>query len=412
MINRTIYKYILETIQNKPVTVITGARQVGKTTLCTEIEKDLGFDYVSLADPLERNAAKEDPSAFLSLHPYPCIIDEIQKAPELFEYLEGVVDAAIKKGHKHGLYVLTGSQAYKLMAGVTESMSGRVGLISMSPLSLNEILSIEEKPFEINLESNNNKSKLISLETLDLYGYVVRGFYPELYDNTNLKTSNFYSDYLETYLARDVSDIIELKDKQKFINLMCILASLTGQELIYDNLAKEIRVDRKTIENWISVLLMGDIIHLLQPYNEQSMVKRITKRPKIYFSDTGLACFLARVSNKETLINSYLKGHMVETYMINEIIKSYKNNLEDKSTSFYYYRDSNMNEVDLIILRDGKLSLIEFKSGEEYSLSDVKGFDEIEKRSKFPVANKAIICTAKNVYSIGNNVAVLPFKCI
>lgn len=411
MIKRTIYKYILETIQNKAVTVITGARQVGKTTLCSEIEKELGFEYVSLANPLIRQSAKSDPSGFLALHPYPCIIDEIQKAPELFDYLEGVVDEAIKNGHKRGLYVLTGSQAYKLMAGVSESMSGRVGLISMSPLSLNEIYGIEEKPFEINLASNISKAKLMNIETLDLYDYIVKGFYPELYDNSNLKISNFYADYLETYLARDVSDLIELKDKQKFINLMCILASLTGQELIYDKLAKEVGVDKKTIESWISVLIAGDIIHLLQPYNESSMVKRVIKRPKIYFSDTGLACFLARVSSRETLIHSYLKGSMVETYLINEIMKSYKNNNEDKSTSFYYYRDNKMNEIDLIILRDGKLSLIELKSGEEYSLSNVKSFSQLEK-TRFEINGKAIICTTKNIYSLGNDVYVLSFKCI
>ena len=136
MINRTIYKEIIDTIKNKAVTVITGARQVGKTTLCSLIEIELGFNYVSLADPIIRNSAKSDPSEFLSLNPFPLIIDEIQKAPELFEYLEGIVDKEIKKGNKKGLYVLAGSQAYKLMKGVTESMSGRVGLISMSPLSL------------------------------------------------------------------------------------------------------------------------------------------------------------------------------------------------------------------------------------------------------------------------------------
>lgn len=411
MINRTIYKEIIDTIKNKAVTVITGARQVGKTTLCSLIETELGFNYVSLADPIIRNSAKSDPSEFLSLNPFPLIIDEIQKAPELFEYIEGIVDKEIKKGNKKGLYVLTGSQAYKLMKGVTESMSGRVGLISMSPLSLSEITNKEELPFEVDIQRIKNRTKDYLIDTNKMYEYIVRGFYPELYDNTNLKTSNFYADYVETYLERDVSDFINLKDKQKFLNLMSVLASLTGQELIYDNLSKIIGVDVKTIQSWISVLIAGNIIYLLYPYNEESMVKQVTKRPKLYYGDTGLACYLARVTTPETLKASYLKGHMVETFIVNEIIKSYKNNRYDKETSFYYYRNSNQEEIDLIIVRDGKISLIECKSGEEFNSKDVSSFDNLSK-TRLEMTNNAIICTTKNIYSIGKGIYVIPFTSI
>lgn len=411
MINRTIYKEIIDTIKNKAVTVITGARQVGKTTLCSLIETELGFNYVSLADPIIRNSAKSDPSEFLSLNPFPLIIDEIQKAPELFEYLEGIVDKEIKKGNKKGLYVLTGSQAYKLMKGVTESMSGRVGLISMSPLSLSEITNKEELPFEVDIQRIKNRTKDYLIDTNKMYEYIVRGFYPELYDNTNLKTSVFYADYVETYLERDVSDFINLKDKQKFLNLMSVLASLTGQELIYDNLSKIIGVDVKTIQSWISVLIAGNIIYLLYPYNEESMVKQVTKRPKIYYGDTGLACYLARVTTPDTLKASYLKGHMVETFIVNEIIKSYKNNRYDKETSFYYYRNSNQEEIDLIIVRDGKISLIECKSGEEFNSKDVSSFDNLSK-TKLEMTNNAIICTTKNIYSIGKGIYVIPVTSI
>lgn len=411
MINRTIYKEIIDTIKNKAVTVITGARQVGKTTLCSLIETELDFNYVSLADPIIRNSAKSDPSEFLSLNPFPLIIDEIQKAPELFEYLEGIVDKEIKKGNKKGLYVLTGSQAYKLMKGVTESMSGRVGLISMSPLSLSEITNKEELPFEVDIQRIKNRTKDYLIDTNKMYEYIVRGFYPELYDNTNLKTSIFYADYVETYLERDVSDFINLKDKQKFLNLMSVLASLTGQELIYDNLSKIIGVDVKTIQSWISVLIAGNIIYLLYPYNEESMVKQVTKRPKIYYGDTGLACYLARVTTPDTLKASYLKGHMVETFIVNEIIKSYKNNRYDKETSFYYYRNSNQEEIDLIIVRDGKISLIECKSGEEFNSKDVSSFDNLSK-TKLEMTNNAIICTTKNIYSIGKGIYVIPVTSI
>lgn len=411
MIKRTIYKEIIKTIKNKPVTVITGARQVGKTTLCSLIEEELSFNYVSLADPLMRNAAKNDPAEFLSLHPAPCIIDEIQKAPELFEYLEGVVDENIKKGNKRGLYVLTGSQAYRLMKGISESMSGRVGLISMEPLSLSEIKNVEENPFEVNLEIIIKRCKDYMIDTNELYEYIVRGFYPELYDNPELDSAAFYADYVSTYLERDISDFINLKDKHKFMNLMTILASLTGQELIYENLAKEIGVDKKTIQSWISVLIAGNIIHLLEPFNENSLVKSLTKRPKVYFSDTGLACYLSRVNSAETLKYSYLKGRMVETYIINEIIKSYKNNHKDAKAAFYYYRNFEKEEIDLLILCDGKLSLIECKAGEEYSKDDIKAFTKL-KTTKYKLDKEVIICTTHKIYPLGSDCFVLPISSI
>lgn len=411
MIKRTIYKEIIDTVKNKAVTVITGARQVGKTTLCELIEKDLGFNYVSLADPILRSAAKNDPSEFLSLYSIPLIIDEIQKAPELFDYLEGVVDKEIKKGNKKSLYVLTGSQAYKLMKGVSESMSGRVGLISMSPLSLSEIYEKEEVPFSVDIDRIKERLSNYEVSTNAMYDYIVRGFYPELYDNQNLRTAPFYSDYLETYLERDVSDLINLKDKQKFVSFMSVLASLTGQELIYENLSKVIGVDIKTIIKWTSVLVAGDIIHLLQPYNEDSMVKQITRREKVYFSDTGFACYLARVNTAEALKASYLKGPMVETFIVNEIIKSYKNNRKDKETSFYYYRNSKKEEIDLIIVSDGKITMIECKSGEEYNLSSVQSFKNLEKTKLINTKN-AIICTTKNIYPLSKEVYVLPISSI
>ena len=411
MIDRTIYKEIIETIKNKPVTVITGARQVGKTTLCGLIEKECGFNYVSLADPIIRSSAKQDPSEFLSLHAIPLIIDEIQKAPELFDYLEGVVDREIKNGNKHGLYVLTGSQTYKLMKGVTESMSGRVGLISMSPLSLSEINQKEEDPFDVDIERIKNRLTNYQIGTNEMYDYIVRGFYPELYDNPNLKTAPFYSDYLETYLERDVSDLINLKEKQKFLSFMSVLASLTGQELIYENLSKVVGVDVKTIMNWTSILVAGNIIYLLQPYNEDSMIKQITRREKVYFSDTGLACYLARVNTADALKASYLKGPMVETFIVNEIIKSYKNNRRDKDTSFYYYRNLKKEEIDLIILKEGKITLIECKSGEEYNSTNVQAFKNFD-NTKLARTNNAIICTAKSVYPICKGVYALPITSI
>lgn len=261
---------------------------------------------------------------FLKLHKAPLIIDEVQYAPALFEVLEQIVNEAKRQGiDNKGMYILTGSQAYNLMENVTQSLAGRVAIIRMNPLSMSEEKNVKEVPFEVNIEKNQERLNNYQISIEHFYHSIVRGFYPELYDNENMNTEQFYSDYVETYLNRDVSSLIHLNNKLKFQNFLEILASLTGQELIYDKLAKQVGVDMKTIQSWISILVAGDIIHLLQPYNEFSIVKRVVKRPKIYFSDTGLACFLARLSNPEVLKNSYFAGAFVETYIVNEIRKSY-----------------------------------------------------------------------------------------
>lgn len=412
MIERTIYDEIKKAIKEKPVVVITGARQVGKTMLCTEkIQKELGFSYVSLANPILRASALEDPQAFLSLHPAPLIIDEIQKAPVLFDYLEGEVDEQKTKGNKTSLYILTGSESYKLKEGGTESMRGRVAFIHVSPLSMSEIQDKEELPFSVNPKENLKRVNSYSIPTLELFGYIVRGFYPELYDNPDLDSSIFYSDYIESYITKDVAEVLQVKDKTKFLNLMTLLASMTGEELNYSELANSVGVDTKTVMSWVSVLEAGNLIHLLQPYHENSIKRQIVKRPKVYFSDTGLACYLAKIGSKETLISSYLKGHMLETYIVNEIMKSYSNHRKDKSASFYYYRDSQQNEIDLLILADGKLTALECKSGEQYSAKELKATN-ILKNSHYELVGKAIICTCKSVYPVGDDCYLLPVTSI
>lgn len=410
MIPRTVLASIEESIRFKPVTLVTGARQVGKTTLCRLIAEKHGFGYVSLATGSERAMAVRDPEMFLNLHPAPVIIDEIQYAPGLFEAIQGIVDARkIESGGNAGMYILTGSQAYRLMEGVTQSMAGRVGIIEMSPLSMSEVLGRDEKPFVVDFESNIRRAMEHVLSVDDVYGMIVRGMYPELHDQPGLKASKFYSDYVDTYIERDVSELIALKDKLKFRQFMEYLASITGQELVYDSIAGAIGVSIHTIRSWLGVLAAGGIVRLLQPYFERSNVKRIVKRPKIYFCDTGLACYLAKVFDAQTLRVGYLGGHMVETFVINEIMKSYSNNTEE--AGFYYYRDSQKHEIDLLILRDGRLSLIECKAGMTYDSTDVKAFSRLEK-SDYEVGPSCIICLTDRAYPLKPGVYALPISSI
>ncbi len=407
MINRTIYAQIELSIKTKPVTLITGARQVGKSTIAL-LFKEKGFNYVSLDSSRERELAKKDPEMFLSLHPWPLIIDEVQRAPELFSAIEEIVNnEKINKVDNYGMYILTGSQIYKLMNGVTESLAGRVSIIHMMPLSRNEIISRKEPIFNFDIIEIQKRANENPLKPIDLYDNIVKGFYPELYNNKLLQVQKFYSDYVETYIERDVSELINVKDKLQFRRFMELIASLTGEELIYDNIAKIIGVDKKTIMSWLSVLISGDIVYLLQPYSEISITKRIIKRPKLYFSDTGLACYLARLTSGEILGASNFSGRFVETYIINEIKKSYVNN--GIEPNFYYYRDSNMNEIDLIILQDGKLNRVECKSGINFNNSAVKSFKQLDK-TQYAIGAKVIISNTDTVYPLDDGVYVLPLS--
>ncbi len=410
MIKRTLKSQIEESIKNKPVTLITGARQVGKSTLCYEIKKEYGFNYVSLDDRRERAQAISDPELFLKMHNWPLIIDEVQYAPALFDVIESIVNKQkLETGKNNGMFILTGSQAYELMKGVTESMAGRVSIIRMSPLSASEIYNKDESKFEINPISNNKRILNYHIEVNELFKLIVRGMYPELYDNKEISSDSFYSNYVDTYIERDVSQLINIKDKMKFQNFMEILASLTGQELVYDTIAKAIGVKVNTIKSWISILMAGEIIYLLEPYNELSVVKRIVRRPKIYFNDTGLACYLARLNNDENLKRSAFAGSFFETYVVNEIKKSYRNN--GIKENFYYYRDSNQNEIDLIILENSMLHFVECKAGVSYNKSDIKGFKYL-KDSKYQIGLSCIICNTDSIYTIEENVYALPVTAI
>ena len=405
MINRTILKHVELAVQRSPVTLITGARQVGKSTIAQLFMKS-GFSYVSLDNSRELEVALKDPQMFLQIHKWPLIIDEVQKAPGLFNAIEEVVNnEKMRNPGNYGMYILTCSQMYNLMKGVSESMSGRVATIHLPPLSRSELLNREETKFDFDVRRIGERAKNNPLSVDELFKNIVKGFYPELYSNEFLASDMFYSDYIETYIERDVCQMINVKDRFAFRKFMELLASLTGQELIYDNISNSLGIDAKTVKSWISVLLAGDIIYLLEPYNETSMKKRIVKRPKIYFSDMGLAAYLARVASPEMLSSSFLSGSFVETYIINEIRKSYLNN--GKTPNFYYYRDSKLNEIDLIVLEDGRLHRIECKSGITFDMSAIRSFKCVEK-TKYLLGTSGIICNTDVVYPLDKDIYVIP----
>lgn len=334
MIERTIEKEVIKGIKNRPVVLITGGRQVGKSTLCFKLKRELGFNYVSLDDLRLREQAKSDPELFLETHKWPLIIDEVQNAPVLFDAIEAIVNKEkLKNGSNYGMYVLISSQSYELMQDVSQSLAGRVGIINMCPLSLREINNSDEKVFSYDVLELAKRSNYFDYSSDILFEYITRGMYPELYANKELDPEFFYSSYLSTYIEREVSKIINIRDKLKFQYFMQLLASMTWQELVYETIARAVGVTIETIKSWISVLLAGDIIYLLKPYNELSFVKRIVKRPKLYFCDTGLACYLANLSNPESLKNSIFKGRFVETFIVNELKSLLEITIKEKTFS-------------------------------------------------------------------------------
>lgn len=412
MINRHIEKVIEDAITHFPVVLLTGPRQIGKSTILYTSFLRKGYSYVSFDDQLELATAKNDPKSFLEMHPSPLIIDEAQKAPELFIEIERIVNKSrLENGNlkSNGMYILSGSQRKKLLDESEESLSGRVGILDMYNLSLNEILGLDNKPFDIELASSSIRSKRFYLSDNELFKYIVRGFFPGLYDDPSLNTQMFYSSYLTTYLEKDLKDLLNVVNEFKFINFLRILASNTGEELVYDNYAKQVGATVNTIKSWIAALAKTAIIYLVQPYNDDSIAKRIVKRPKMYFFDTGLAAYLCGIDSPETLQRSFMKGRFFETFVFNEIKKSYMN--AGIMQDLFYYRDSDQNEVDMVLVRNGRISCIEIKAGKSFNASDTKGFRKLDS-SKLEKGKNAIVCTADKVSILSDGTFMLPVSSI
>lgn len=412
MIERHIKDVIDYAIEHFPCVILTGPRQVGKSTLLTEKYDGKGFSYVTLDNTADRFLAQNDPKTFLSIHPYPLIIDEAQKATQLFEEIEYIINEKRRlEGNSaaNGMYILSGSSRKDLLEKAKESLAGRAALLGMSPLSLSEIINRSNYPFTSDPKVIAKRIEGINLNQDEILDLIVKGQMPELYDDKGLRGSIFYSSFINTYLEKDVRDEIELKDESKFYNLIVLVASLTGQELNYDSLAKQVGVSATTIKAWISIMVKTGIVHLLQPYYEESWTKRVVKTPKIYFFDTGIASYLLGIDSKETLSRSFLKGRLFETFVVNEIRKSYENT-GDK-TNFFYYRDYSQNEVDIVFIKKGMMHAIECKFGAKHKLSDVSGFKELED-TRYEKAKACLICTSDSISALSDKVLIVPVKSI
>ena len=351
-IQRHMEAIITDCIKQFPIILVTGPRQVGKTTLLQYICNE--FEYITFDDPIILKEAIEETNLFLKNNEPPLLIDEVQYAPQIFRYLKMYVD----KNKIKGSFALTGSQAFELMKGVSETLAGRMAIIELKGLSLREIYNIPfSQPFIPN-ETYISERKKQLVKYYRLWETIHRGSMPELQD-TSINWERYYSSYLKTYLEKDVRQIINISNELKFIKFLTALAVRCGELLNINAIANEVETSSDTIKRWLSILQTSGIIHLLEPYSN-NVLKRVVKTPKLYFYDSGLVCYLARWTSAETARTGAQAGNIFENFIVSEILKSHLNAGKTIS-SVYFYRDRDQKEIDIVIEEDGKLYPIEIK---------------------------------------------------
>jgi predicted AAA+ superfamily ATPase len=395
-IKRTLSKIIYEATSTFPVVLITGPRQVGKTTVFEHC-KESSRTYVTLDDPQIKMLAKNDPHLFLQTYKAPLLIDEIQYAPELFPYIKMEVD----RTHQKGMFWLTGSQQFNLMRNVSESLAGRVAILELQGLSQSEKNELESVPFLPDALLPDNRPVL---DIQSLYDNILRGSFPELHANPAINRTLFYSSYFKTYIERDIRQLIQISDERRFVTFVKVAAARTGQLLNYNDMAKDVEVSVNTIKSWISILETSGLIFLLPPYHN-NIANRTLKTPKLYFADTGLCCYLSGWETVETLSNGAMNGAMLETYVISEIMKSYRHN--GLTPNAWFYRDRDKKEIDLLIERNGLFYPVEIKRTASPKTDDVKHF-EVLARLGLSTGKGAIVCLFDKLLSLNSQTMVVP----
>jgi len=360
MIKRALEQKLKYAAKNYPVITLTGPRQSGKTTLLKYVFPD--YDYVSLEDPDSRKYAYDDPRGFLSQYRNGVIIDEAQRVPDLFSYIQGIVDAE----KKNGMFILSGSQNFLLLQRISQSLAGRASIFYLMPFTKRELEG--EKPLELN--TADLKSRSLN-DKFDIYQSIYTGFYPRIHDK-NLEPQEWLSDYFQLYVQRDVRSIINVGDINLFTDFVKLCAGRVGQLLNLSSLAADCGISNMTAQRWLSILETSFITYRLNPYHK-NYSKRIIKSSKLYFYDSGLLCYLLGIKKPEDIRQSPYKGSIFESYCISEFIKSAYNRKE--LPSLYFWRDSTGHEVDMIIENGQNLIPVEIKSGETFSSSFLDGLN-------------------------------------
>lgn len=398
-ISRNLETVVSQLTKEYPVVLLTGPRQVGKTTMLKKLMENTNRGYVSLDDLNARNLAKSDPELFLQLHKPPILIDEVQYAPELFTYIKIHVD----KNQNPGDFWLTGSQVFKLMRGVQESLAGRVAVLSMTTLSQAEISNRDMTPFVVDLEALSKRER-ITADTHGIFDRIFKGSMPAIVSGANTNSQIFYSSYLSTYIERDVKELAESIDSLKFLRFMTAVAARCGQMLNVAEVARDADINQQQAKAWLNVLETLGIIFYLHPYSN-NLLKRLVKTPKLYFYDTGLVCYLTKWSSTETLESGAMNGAILENYVVSEIAKTYLNCGQEPF--MYYYRDKDAKEIDIVLEHDGVLNPIEIKKTSNPGTELTKVFSLLDKAS-VPRDKGAIICMKPSLGAIDRDNYIVP----
>lgn len=421
-IKRHILPILEKRFKNNIALSLSGARQVGKSTLCDHLFSDI--KKINFDNKLLRITALEDESGFLNKQGVPLFIDEAQKVPTIFEAIKEKIESD-KLGYSS--YVLSGSQKLKLHQG-EETLAGRVSTNELSGLSLREIHGVNyNKHFVPTDEYISSREKYLK-KYGDLWDVIHRGQYPELYENKEKEWEDFYSSYINTYLERDVADLVNTNNLLTFTKFMTSMAARTGNILVYSNIASEVGVDEKTISAWVNILVRSNIIYLLKPYYN-SHLSRAIKSPKVFFRDTGLACYLTRWLTKETAQKGNMAGNLFETFVINELIKSFSNAGEKYDFSIFYYKGKDKKkrriktdggvieedvegEIDFIIQEGDNLYPIEIKETASPTVSMASEFDVLDKDISKHRLLGVILCTYPEKLYLRDNLVCLPIEYI
>lgn len=400
-IPRTLEKVVSEVTKEYPVVLVTGPRQVGKTTMLQKLMEGTDRGYVSLDDLNERNLAKTDPELFLQLHKPPVLIDEVQYAPELFTYIKMHVD----RNRVPGSFWLTGSQVFKLMRGVQESLAGRVAVLSLTSLSQAEICNGQMEPFTVDMKSLEiRKKERKHADTRDIFGRIFKGSMPAIVSGQNSNPQIFYSSYLTTYIERDVKELSDSIDSLKFLHFITAVAARCSQMLNVADIARDADINQKQAKDWLGILETLGIIFYLHPYSN-NLLKRLVKTPKLYFYDTGLVCYLTKWSSPETLESGAMNGAILENYVVAEIMKTYLNS--GREPFVYYYRDKDAKEIDVVLEHDGVLNPIEIKKTSNPGTELIRVFDLLN-RSSTPRSKGAVICMKPELSVIDRENYIVP----
>jgi len=405
-VERTLETYIKKAAAQFPVLLVTGARQVGKTTILQHLSKDKRT-YITLDDPMILTLAKNDPELFIQRFPQPVLIDEIQYAPELLPYIKMTVDGNLKPG----MFWLTGSQQFHVMKGVSESMAGRVGVVHLLGLSRRELIGQARnsspflpKPDE--LQSRTATGGRINLK--ELYRIIWRGSFPAVALDDKVDRDLFYSSYVQTYLQRDIRDLARVGDEMAFLRFLRASAARSGQMLNMAELSRDAGVAPNTAKSWLSILQASGIAYLLEPYHT-NVTKRMVKTPKLYFLDTGLCAYLTEWSSPETLEAGAMSGAILETWIISEALKSYWHN--GRRAPFYYYRDKDQKEIDLLIVQDGTAYPLEIRKTASPGKEDVRHFKVLE-NLKMAVGHGGVLCLAGQLLPLTDSASSIPVSAL